>query len=144
MDSVMHTPIYQVAQYKAGEKQEGVMCHGKVYKTKDHRCNDQTWDRRHKQPLFIAGEMVVISMQYINELLCPRALYDHVKYIPVHHVFKKGPEEHAGCKNKDNGPPGKLPFGNCVPGQAGKDREVHTPDDQWMCFGEHFQVPVPE
>ncbi len=55
-------------------------------------------------------------------------------------VFKETPEKHTAKESKDNSSGSEARAGSTVIQHIDHNRQIHSPDHQWMCFGKHFQV----
>src|ERR1700729_237779 len=102
MDGIMHATIEEVAEYESRKEHKYVEANGKTHQQPDGGRDDKTWDRGHEQPFSVARVMMVVPVQGINELHRPLAFRYHVKDIPMHQVFEKGPEQHPAEKDKGN------------------------------------------
>jgi hypothetical protein len=79
--------------------------------------------------------MMVIAMEGINYLGgCWRFGYP-MKNKPVGYILKKRPEEHAPKKHQQDSARGIIIPGGSQVNNVGKNRYIHTPDYQWVCFG---------
>src|ERR1700709_1909800 len=100
MDRIVHAAIQQVAQDKAGKEHKDIGTDGQAHQQEDSRRDDQAWDRRHKKPLFIPGKMRGVTMQGVDEFLCPLTVRYHMKYKAMHQIFEESPEEHTTQESK--------------------------------------------
>jgi hypothetical protein len=144
MYGVVHAGIYQVAQYKARPEYEGDMAH-QYPEYEEQRAGYQYaghWG--HKQPLFIPRIMVMITVQGIRKFPDAFAGADPVKQVTVRHVFKEGPAEYCSEEYGGDFCGRILQVAGAVIYHPGYNRRVHSPDNQGMCFGEHFKVTVAE
>lgn len=100
MNGIVHASVNKVANDKARKKSKNIMAYpkqvaNKIQNTKNYRCNNNAGYRRHKQPLFITGILVVIAMNNIYNTCSHLAFGYKMKYKPVDNVFKKRPEKYA-------------------------------------------------
>ena len=86
--------------------------------------------------------MVVIAMKNIDYLFCSFAFRDPMENKAMGHVFKKTPEKYTAQKSKDDPPGCEARAGATVIQHIDHNRQIHSPDHQRMCFGQHFQVRI--
>lgn len=87
---------------------------------------------------------MMIAMQSINELFGPFTISHHMKKKTMSYVFKKCPENHATDKSKHHTQQGIIQPAIAVIKHIYNNRQVHTPDHQWVGFSKHFQEIIPE
>ena len=86
--------------------------------------------------------MMMIAMQCIGKFLSPFTFSHHMKKETMSNVFKETPEKHTAEESKDNSSGSKTRTGAAVIQHIYHNRQIHPPDNQRMCFGQHFEVRV--
>lgn len=87
---------------------------------------------------------MVITMQGVNKFFSHSTVGYKMKKKPMRQVFKKSPEKHAAQKSKNDPSGWKSKTIAAVIQHIDHHRQVHAPDNEGMCFGQHFQVRIPE
>ena len=87
---------------------------------------------------------MVITMQCINKFLCTRAFCNPMKKVAVGYIFKKAPEKHTSNEGEQYAAQRIVKAYITVIQHVNDHREIHTPNDQRVGFGEHFQVIILE
>lgn len=128
MNSIVHSAIHQVSEYKPGKEHKCLLTYNEVHQSKNGGSKNKTWNRWHKQPLPISWIVVMITMQRINEFFGPSAVGNHVKKKTMGQVFKKSPEEHTAQKSKSNSSGGKS-NSTTVIHHVDHYRCVHSPNN---------------
>ena len=144
MNGIMHAAIHQVAQHKPGPESKYIVTHEQVHDAKDGRGDDQAGYRGHKQTLLITGEMVVIAMHDIDELLCSGTLTHPMKGKPVHQVFEEAPEEATRDKGQRDPHHGIPQARSAVIQEIADDGHIDPPDHQGVRLGQHFHILILE
>jgi hypothetical protein len=88
--------------------------------------------------------MMVIAMKCINYLFCPFAFGYPVENITMGNVFKKCPEEHTAQKGQYDSHYRIIQLISAEIEHIYNYRQINSPDDQWVCFSEHFKILIPE
>ena len=142
VNGIVHAAIHQVSEYEAREEHECILTDEQVDDAEYGRCDDQAGYRRHEEPLFIARIVVVISVQRIDEFLRTRIIAHPVKEEAVREVFEKSPEEHTTEKSQQYSAHGIVQRGIAVIKHIHNHGQVHAPNNQGMCLGQHLQVII--
>jgi hypothetical protein len=140
VDSVVHGSIHQVTEDKPGKEHKCIAPHEQVHQCKYGGRQYHTWNRRHKEPLFITRVMVMVSMKCVRKFLQALFFTDQVENKPMGKIFEECPEKHPGQEGQQHARQGVLK--RCVPiiQHIDNNRQVHSPDYQRMSLCQHFQV----
>jgi hypothetical protein len=142
MDGIVHRTIHQVAKHKTREKNKGIRPHEYEHQGENDGGNDQAGYGRHEKPFFIAGEVVVIAMHYIDHSLGFLTVCYHMKDPAVHQVFEKGPEEHTTKEKQRNPYRTELEPRNGIIAKSNDHRQVDAPDHERMGLCQKFKGRV--
>jgi hypothetical protein len=93
MNGIVHAAIHEVSQQEARKKHKGPVAHDEVLNGKNNAGQDNTGYRGHKEPLTVAGKVVVIAMHDVGNLFTGFGSGGHVKQKPVGQILKDGPAE---------------------------------------------------
>ena len=83
--------------------------------------------------------MMMIAVERVRNFFSYRVIAYPMENVPVRYVLKKRPEEHATkeyeqyCTNRIT----KAPV--AVKEHINNYGQIHSPDHQRVCFGQHFQ-----
>src|SRR5450432_2874155 len=88
--------------------------------------------------------MMMISMHDIDELLSRFTFSDSVKRKSMHQVFEESPKETTRGKREKYSGETEIQLEITQVYEVNDHRQVDPPDDQWMCFSQHFHVTVAE
>jgi hypothetical protein len=95
MYCIVHASIQKVPEDESGKKRKSISAHKKEHNRKNNGRNDKARHRRHKQPLLISREFMVVSVEHIADSLNSRIVTRPMKNEAVHDVFKKSPEKYS-------------------------------------------------
>ena len=122
MDRIVHATIEEIAKHKAGKEHEYIVAHDQPVQEEEGRRDDEAGYGRHEQPFFVAGEMVVVAVHCIDELLGPLTFSDGMEGIAMHQIFKEGPKEHAAEENEGDAPGQEAEIGSRMIEEVNDDR----------------------
>lgn len=144
MDSIVHAAVQEVAKYKPRKKRKRMGTEQQILQGEEYAGEDKTWHGRHKKSLPVTRILVVIAMQYIHDALRPLAVCDEMEHKAVNQVFKKSPGKYTRSEKHQAG---KKVVTKIIKGrikQNSNHGRIDSPYHQWMCFGKHLQILVPE
>ena len=144
MNCIVHGAIHEVSQNKAWKKHEGIRTHQQPGKSKYSGSNDQAWYRRHKKALPVSGIVVMVAMKRVNKSLRTTTVGNHMKKESMRNIFKEAPKKHPPKEDKNNLQRRETEPGTAVIKHINNYRNIHSPNNQGMGFGEHFQEIILE
>ena len=144
MNGIVHGPIHKITQYKTREKYKSIFFHGQVHDPENSRGNDDAGNWGHEKTFFVTGEMMMIAMHHIDELLGPVTFRNGVKSKAMHQIFEKGPEKATRQKGEENRGITEFQLKMTQIDEIDDHGHIHPPNHQWVGFGEHFHVTIAE
>lgn len=144
MNSIVHAPVQQVARHKAGKEYKCVVQHEQVKNGEEEGRDDHAGNGRHKQSLFIARILMVITMYRIGDFAGSRTFTYPVKNKAVGEVFEEAPTQY--CQPVYKGDPHIRIAERCfaVVQHIADHGQIHTKNNNGMGFRQHLQVAVTE
>lgn len=144
MNSIMHAPVQQVARHKAGKEYKCVLQHEQVKNGKEKGRDNYAGNGRHKQSLFIARILMVITMHRIGDFPGGGVFAYPVENKAVGEVFEEGPAQYRQPVYK--GDP-HIRIAECcfaVVQHIAYHGQIHPKNNNGMGFRQQLQVAVTE
>ena len=86
--------------------------------------------------------MMMVAVKRVRNFFSYRVITYPMEKVPVRYVLKKSPEEHTAKEYKQHCTNGITQAPVAVKEHINNYRQIHSPDHQRVCFGQHFQEIV--
>ena len=81
----------------------------------------------------------MVPMKGVHKFGSARCFWHPMKNKAMGDIFKECPEKHTSKENQQDGAGAVIVLSGCQVNDIGQDRDIHSPDYQWMGLGQCFQ-----